>query len=124
MSCVDPKHFARMEAIVLSMTKEERANPDLLDFSRKKRIARGSGEPVEQVSALVKQFSTMRKKMKHNGVLGRLMAGGQLPESSSSSSLGSWLSAPPPLSRKEQDRKKRLAKLQKKERQKQRRKKR
>ncbi len=124
MSGVDPKHFARMEAIVLSMTKEERANPDLLDFSRKKRIARGSGVPVEQVSALVKQFDAMRKMMKHNGVLGRLMAGGQLPDSSSSSSLGSWLSAPPPLSRKEQDRKKRLAKLQKKERQKQRRKKR
>ena len=43
MSGVDPKHFARMEAIVLSMTPKERENPDLIDFSRKKRIARPRG---------------------------------------------------------------------------------
>lgn len=121
MSGVDPKHFARMEAIILSMTPAERANPDLIDFSRKKRIARGSGVPVEQVSGLVKQFESMRKMMKHNGMIGRLMSGGSLPESSSS--IGSWLSAPGAVSRKDQDKKKRLAKLQKKERQKQRRKK-
>ncbi len=121
MSGVDPKHFARMEAIILSMTPSERANPDLIDFSRKKRIARGSGVPVEQVSGLVKQFDSMRKMMKHNGMLGRLMSGGSLPESSTS--IGSWLSAPGAVSRKDQDKKKRLAKLQKKERQKQRRKK-
>ena len=123
MSGVDPKHFSRMEAIILSMTAEERTNPDLIDFSRKKRIARGSGVPVEQVSGLVKQFDGMRKMMKHNGMIGRLMSGGQLPDSPGTG-IGSWLSAPAPTSRKEQDRKKRLAKLQKKERQKQRRKKR
>ncbi len=124
LSSVDKKHFVHMEAIVLSMTAEERANPDLLDFSRKKRIARGSGVPVDQVSALVKQFDAMRNMMKRNGVLGRMISGGQLPDASSSHSLGSWLNAPPPLSRKEQDRRKRLAKLQKKERRKQRRRKR
>lgn len=121
MNGVDPKHFARMEAIILSMTPAERANPDLIDFSRKKRIARGSGVPVEQVSGLAKQFESMRKMMKHNGMIGRLMSGGSLPESSTS--IGSWLSAPGAVSRKDQDKKKRLAKLQKKERQKQRRKK-
>lgn len=124
MSGVDPKHFARMEAIVLSMTPAERANPDLMDFSRKKRIARGSGVPVEQVSGLVKQFEMMRKMMKQSGPLGRLMANGGTPPPGANTSLGSWLSAPAPVTKKEQDKKKRLAKLAKKERQKQRKKKR
>ena len=123
MSGVDPKHFARMEAIVLSMTPKERENPDLIDFSRKKRIARGCGLPVEQVSNLTKQFEMMRKMMKQNGLIGRLMSRGQLPDSSAGTgSLGSWLSAPAPLSRKEQEKKKKRAKQQKKDRQKQRRK--
>ena len=122
MAGVDPKHFTRLEAIILSMTPEERANPDLMSFSRKKRIAAGSGVAIEMVSSLVKQFEMMRKMMKHNGLLGRMMAGG-MPESGAHSSLGSWLSAPAPLSRKEQDKKKKKAKQQKKDRQKQRRKK-
>lgn len=118
---MDPKHFARMEAIVLSMTPAERSNPDLLNFSRKKRIARGSGVALEQVSAVIKQFEMMRKMMKHNGMIGRLMSGAPMPEAGSASSLGSWLHAPPPLSRKEQDKKKRLSKLKKQQKQKQRR---
>ncbi|MBQ7394833.1 MAG: signal recognition particle protein [Lentisphaeria bacterium] len=122
MAGVDPKHFTRLEAIILSMTPEERANPDLMSFSRKKRIAAGSGVAMEMVSSLVKQFEMMRKMMKHNGLLGRMMAGG-MPDAGSHSSLGSWLSAPAPLSRKEQDKKKKKAKQQKKDRQKQRRKK-
>ena len=122
MAGVDPKHFARMEAIILSMTPAERANPDLIDFSRRKRIARGSGVPVEQVSALAKQFDTMRKMMKSNGLIGRMMARGGLPdEPAAPTSLGSWLSAPAPLSRKEQEKKKKKAKQQKKDRAKQRR---
>ena len=125
MAGVDPKHFSRMEAIILSMTPAERANPDLIDFSRRKRIARGSGVPVEQVSALAKQFDTMRKMMKSNGLIGRMMARGGLPdEPAAPTSLGSWLSAPAPLSRKEQEKKKKKAKQQKKDRAKQRRRKR
>ena len=53
------------EAIVLSMTKKERRNPDLLNASRKKRVASGSGTSVQQVNMLLKQFkqiSTMMKK--------------------------------------------------------------
>ncbi|MBR4957041.1 MAG: hypothetical protein IKZ31_04720, partial [Lentisphaeria bacterium] len=122
MAGVDPKHFTRLEAIILSMTPAERANPDLMSFSRKKRIAAGSGVSLEMVSSLVKQFEMMRKMMKQNGLLGRMMAGG-MPDAGSHSSLGSWLSAPAPLSRKEQDKKKKKAKQQKKDRQKQRRKK-
>ncbi|MBO5688687.1 MAG: signal recognition particle protein, partial [Lentisphaeria bacterium] len=63
MAGVDPKHFTRLEAIILSMTPEERANPDLMSFSRKKRIAAGSGVAIEMVSSLVKQFEMMRKMM-------------------------------------------------------------
>jgi len=121
MGSVDPKHFSRLEAIILSMTKEERANPDLMNFSRKKRIAKGSGVPVEQVSNLVNQFETMRKMMKSNGMLGRLMAGGNMPESSVPGTFGGLLApGPAPVSKKEQDHKKKIAKMQKKERQKQR----
>lgn len=120
LSGLDPKHFARMEAVILSMTSEERSNPDLMDFSRKKRIARGSGVPIELVSNLVKQFESMRKMMKHNGMLGRLMSGAPLPESPAPGTFGGLLGGPAPISKKEQDRKKRLAKLARKERQKQR----
>ena len=121
LSGVDPRHFSRMEAVILSMTKAERDNPDLMDFSRKKRIAKGSGVPVEMVSNLVKQFESMRKMMKHNGVLGRLMSGAQLPENGGApGTFGGLLGGPAPISKKEQDRKKRLAKLAKKQRQKQR----
>ncbi len=120
MSEVDPRHFSRMEAVILSMTKAERENPDLMDFSRKKRIARGSGVPVETVSNLVKQFESMRKMMKHNGMLGRLMSGGSMPENPAPGSFGGLFGGPAPVPRKEQERKKRLAKLAKKERAKQR----
>ncbi len=124
MNGVDPRHFARMEAVILSMTKAERANPDLMDFSRKKRIAKGSGVPVETVSGLVKQFDGMRKMMKQNGPLGRLLAGGNMPENNGvPGSFGGLLGGgPAPLSRKEQDKKKRIAKLAKKQRAKQRKK--
>lgn len=121
MGNVDPKHFSRLEAVILSMTKEERANPDLMNFSRKKRIAKGSGVPVEQVSNLVNQFENMRKMMKSNGMLGRLMAGGSMPESNVPGTFGGLLGGgPAPVSKKEQDHKKKIAKMQKKERQKQR----
>lgn len=120
LSGVDPRHFSRMEAIILSMTPAERENPDLMNFSRKKRIAKGSGVPVETVSNLVKQFETMRKMMKHNGMLGRLMSGGSLPETGAPGTFGGLFGAPAPVSKKEQDHKKRVAKLAKKQRAKQR----
>ena len=54
----------RTESIILSMTPEERANPDLMNMSRKKRIAAGAGVPISEVNALVKQFDMMKKMMK------------------------------------------------------------
>ena len=54
----------RVEAIILSMTSEERANPAILNPSRKNRIARGAGVEVAEVNRIVKQFNEMRKMMK------------------------------------------------------------
>lgn len=61
---IDPKQLAHIEAIILSMTPEERRNPDILKASRKIRIAKGSGRTVEEVNKLLKQFEEMKKMMK------------------------------------------------------------
>lgn len=61
---VDEKQVSRIEAIVLSMTNEERHNPALLNLSRKKRIAKGSGCDIAEVNRLVKQFEQMKTMMK------------------------------------------------------------
>ena len=58
---IDEKQFARMEAIILSMTPQERENPQILGASRKKRIAAGSGVRVEDVNKLLKSFDQMRQ---------------------------------------------------------------
>ena len=64
---VDEKQIARMEAIVLSMTNEERSNPKLLNPSRKHRIARGAGVDIAQVNRFIKQFEQSQKLMKQFG---------------------------------------------------------
>ncbi|MCI6997860.1 MAG: signal recognition particle protein [Eubacterium sp.] len=61
---IDEKDMARKEAIILSMTPKERANPDLLNPSRKKRIAKGAGVELAEVNRMVKQFEQTRKMMK------------------------------------------------------------
>ncbi len=61
---VDPKQFAKIEAIILSMTLKERKNPDILKASHKIRISKGSGSTVEDVNKLLKQFEEMKKMMK------------------------------------------------------------
>jgi len=61
---IDEKALAHMEAIILSMTKKERTKPEILDFSRKKRIAAGSGTSVEEINKILKQFDQMKKLMK------------------------------------------------------------
>jgi len=64
---VDEKEIDRVEAIVLSMTPEERRRPELIKGSRRLRIAKGSGTTVQQVNQLVKQFDQMRKLMRQIG---------------------------------------------------------
>ncbi|WP_394920741.1 signal recognition particle protein [uncultured Robinsoniella sp.] len=61
---IDEKDMARKEAMILSMTPRERSNPDILNPSRKKRIAAGSGVDISEVNKLVKQFDQARKMMK------------------------------------------------------------
>ncbi|EAG1698515.1 signal recognition particle protein [Listeria monocytogenes] len=61
---VDDKQLGHIEAIIKSMTKNEKDNPDIINASRRKRIARGSGRPVQEINRLLKQFTEMKKMMK------------------------------------------------------------
>ena len=68
---IDESALTTTEAIIYSMTKEERSNPDILNLSRKKRIAAGAGVDISQVNALVKQFEQSKKMMKQfSGMMG------------------------------------------------------
>ena len=71
---VDEKQLRRIEAIVLSMTLEERARPDILNARRRQRIARGSGRTVTDVNDLLQRFNQMRKLMKNAGKMKKMMA--------------------------------------------------
>ena len=70
---VDEKQLKRTEAIVLSMTKYERARPDILNARRRQRIARGSGCTVTEVNNLLRRFDQMRKVMKSAGKMKRAL---------------------------------------------------
>ena len=67
---IDDNSFKPIEAIIRAMTNEERENPDLINGSRKTRIANGSGTSIQQVNQLLKQFSDMRKLMKTMNKMG------------------------------------------------------
>ncbi|MBT8232831.1 MAG: signal recognition particle protein [Bacteroidia bacterium] len=60
---IDDNAFSKVEAIILSMTPQERSNPELLNMSRKKRIAKGSGKNIHEINMFIKQFDQMRKMM-------------------------------------------------------------
>jgi len=79
----DTRQFARIEGIIDSMTPKERANPEIIKASRKRRIATGAGVPVQEVNRLLKQFEQMQQMMKmmKGGNLQRMMRGmkGMLP---------------------------------------------
>jgi signal recognition particle subunit SRP54 len=80
-SSVDEKQLKRVEAIILSMTPQERTRPDILNARRRQRIARGSGVSVSEVNNLILRFNQMRKMMKNMGAMKKLMgrAGAGLP---------------------------------------------
>ncbi|MCQ2386118.1 MAG: signal recognition particle protein, partial [Clostridia bacterium] len=67
----DEKQMGRVEAIILSMTPDERAKPEKIDGSRRKRIAKGSGTAVEDINRLLKQFDQMKKMMKQMSGAGK-----------------------------------------------------
>ncbi|GEO66242.1 signal recognition particle protein [Levilactobacillus spicheri] len=60
---VDPKDMGHLKAVVYSMTPEERTNPDILNPSRRRRIAAGAGRPIHEVNRMIKQFNQMKKMM-------------------------------------------------------------
>lgn len=79
MGDVDERELDRVEAIVLSMTPWERANPERIDGSRRKRIAAGSGTSVQAVNRLLKQFAQMKKLMKQMSSGKLSLPGGSMP---------------------------------------------
>lgn len=74
---VDDKQVNRIEAIILSMTAKERTNPDIINGSRRKRIAAGSGTSVEEVNHLIRQLYEMRRTMKQLGQMQKKMFKGR-----------------------------------------------
>ena len=72
---IDELQIYRLEAIILSMTKEERENPDILNGSRRKRIAAGCGQKVEDVNRLMKQYEQMKQMFKQFGKKGKKRRG-------------------------------------------------
>ena len=79
---LDPKQLDHIRAIIYSMTPEERENPDLMNPSRRRRLAAGAGRPIVEVNRMIKQFNQMRKMMKQvtNGNFNGMqnMFGGQM----------------------------------------------
>ncbi|HEY8374963.1 MAG TPA: signal recognition particle protein, partial [Nannocystis sp.] len=68
-----------IEAIILSMTPQERQRPEILNGSRRARIARGSGRPIQEVNRLLNQFKDMQKLMKQLRGMGLGGRGGRMP---------------------------------------------
>ena len=73
----DEKQMSRVEAIISSMTPDERRKQHIINGSRRKRIARGSGTSVEEVNRLLKQFVQMQKMLKSLGGMAGLAGGGK-----------------------------------------------
>ena len=85
---IDEKALARTEAMIRSMTPQERRNPDILNASRKRRIIRGSGVTIQELNQLLKQYEQSKQMMKQlsgamkgkrRGGLGGLFGGGKTP---------------------------------------------
>ena len=76
---IDDKQLVHVEAVIQSMTTKERKNPHIIDGSRRRRIARGSGTNTQQVNQLLKQFMMMKKIMKNMGAMQKKLGGFKLP---------------------------------------------
>mgnify|MGYP005855212151 CR=1 FL=1 len=93
---LDNDSIIEMESLICSMTKSEKMAPEIIDFSRKKRICGGSGRKVESLNRLLNQFNMMKKFMKNTGMLRKLMSG----LSSPALLLGALNSGTPPSFRR------------------------
>ena len=100
---LDEREFVRFEAIIKSMTKKEREKPDIVDFSRRKRIASGSGTTPQDVSGLLKQYREMKKMFMGKGKLLKMLSG--VMPNLEMFGIGSKKSAPPDWKRIRKDRK-------------------
>ena len=77
---IDENAMNKPKAIIYSMTMEERTNPDILNVSRKNRIAKGAGVDIAEVNRFIKQFEESRKMMKQmSGIMGKKKKRGMLP---------------------------------------------
>ncbi|MEZ4948025.1 MAG: hypothetical protein R2784_01305 [Saprospiraceae bacterium] len=76
---IDDKAFLKVEAIIQSMTPQERSNPELLNLSRKKRIARGCGRDINDINMFIRQFDQMRKMMHKMSKMPMNKLGGMMP---------------------------------------------
>lgn len=76
---IDEKQMKRVEAMILSMTPEERRHPQVINANRKKRIAKGSGTTIQDINRLLSQFEQTRKMMKQFAEMGKMGKGGKLP---------------------------------------------
>ncbi|MDY7101639.1 MAG: signal recognition particle protein [Actinomycetota bacterium] len=94
---IDDRQVARIEAMIRSMTLEERAEPDLIDQSRRHRIANGSGTRPNEVSQLVKQFKDVQRLMKQAGGMGSKKVGGRSKRKKKKGSKGGRTSPPKSL---------------------------
>lgn len=105
---IDEGAFKRVEAIIQSMTPNERGNPDLLNMSRKKRIAKGCGQEMDEVNRFIRQFEQMRKmmhKMSKSPQFAGAMGGGMPgPVSSGGGKVGSRLKRKKPKKKKKKKR--------------------
>jgi signal recognition particle subunit SRP54 len=72
---IDEKEIVHVKAIIQSMTKEERVKPDIINGSRRKRIAAGSGTSIQKVNRLLRQYKDMKKMMKNMNKMGNMMSG-------------------------------------------------
>ncbi|MFH1231078.1 MAG: signal recognition particle protein [Planctomycetota bacterium] len=70
---IDDKHIKKVEAIIQSMTPDERENPEIIDGRRRTRISKGSGTTLTDINQLLKQFNEMQKMMKNMGKMGKMM---------------------------------------------------
>ena len=105
---IDTKKFTSLEAIICSMSREERMNPENIDFSRKKRISKGSGTTVEQVNELINQFLMMKKVMRKPGIMGNAMPGmAGMPSMSMGGGFGGFQRGPNRMKKKEKRKKRR-----------------
>jgi len=71
MKQADPKRLRHVEAIVLSMTLQERKKPEIMNGSRRARVAKGAGRPISEVNRLLEQFREMQKMMKKASAAGQ-----------------------------------------------------